>query len=219
MLKKIIPVLIAAISLLTVMPSRAAEEKRVALTFDDGPHPRQTMKILDYLDKEDIKATFFVIGVNAKQWGDIVREEIERGHEIGNHTYTHDRAKRESAPALKSDLLTNQSLLEEEFGYKTSLFRPPEGVCNENVKSVACDLGYSLILWDIDTKDWAHSSASSIVENVMNNVRDGDVILFHDYVSGENHTLEALKTIVPMLKEEGYTFVTVSELNGKAVNK
>ena len=206
---------LAAVLVFPVIPASASSDKRqkkVALTFDDGPHPRITRQILDYLDKEDIKATFFIIGCNAEQWPEIVKEEIVRGHEIGNHTYSHDEKKRGSASQMHDDLAHTDNILRGSFGYETVLFRPPQGVCNDNVISAASDFEYKIVLWDVDTHDWAHASTESIVSNVKRNVSDGDIILFHDYISGESHTLDSLKIIIPYLKDEGYTFVTVSDL-------
>ena len=212
--KSLICLLLALIFSFPAVPvsASAAERKTVALTFDDGPHPRITRQILDYLDKEGIKATFFIIGCNAELWPDIVEDEIKRGHEIGNHTYSHNEINRKSAAQMHDDLAHADDILRSSFGYEAVLFRPPQGVCNDNVISAASELSYSIVLWDIDTHDWAHASADSIVKNVKRNVNDGDIILFHDYVSGETHTLEALQIIVPYLKSQGYSFATVSEL-------
>ena len=213
-MKRIICFLLASLLTFSETPVLASsdKQKKVALTFDDGPHPRITRQILDYLDKEDIKATFFIIGCNAEQWPEIVKEEIEKGHEIGNHTYSHDEKKRRSASQMHDDLAHADDILRGSFGYETVLFRPPQGVCNDNVISAASDFEYKIVLWDIDTHDWAHVSTESIVSNVKQNVNEGDIILFHDYTSGESHTLDALKIIVPYLKSEGYTFATVSGL-------
>lgn len=216
-MRRLIPLILIISFLLPLIPaySAPAEEsgpKTVALTFDDGPHPRITEKILDYLDSEQIKATFFIIGVNAELWPDIVKDEISRGHEIGNHTYSHDEKKRNSREEFASDLSHADSILHNDFGYETVLFRPPQGICNDNVMNAASELEYSVVLWNIDTHDWAHNSTENIVSTVMKKVKNGDIILFHDYVSGESHTLDALRVIVPRLKSEGYTFATVSEL-------
>ena len=190
----------------------AEQTKRVALTFDDGPHPQATEKILDLLDKYSVKATFFVIGFNAQQWPHIVEKEISQGHQVGNHTYYHKHANASNRKALENDVGMTESFLCGELGYKTGIFRPPEGLCNEVVRSVAGQMNYSIILWDIDTRDWAHTSTEKMVANVKSNVKNGDIILFHDYVVGKSNTLEALEIIIPWLIEEGYSLVTVSEL-------
>ena len=103
-------------------------------------------------------------------------------------------------------------LISEKCELKAKLFRPPEGYVDEKVKSVAESLGYSIILWNIDTKDWAHASAYQIERTVLENISAGDIILMHDYVSGENSTIEALDRVIPKLLDENYKFVSVSEL-------
>lgn len=188
------------------------EKKYVALTFDDGPHPGRTREILALLKTYNIKATFFVIGFNVEQWSDIVAEEIEEGHEVGNHTFSHKHLSTTKTEDLKNDLMRTDTMLVEKFGYKPTLFRPPEGFINDSVKSVAAEMGYTMVLWDVDTKDWANTGANKMISTVKNKVKSGDIILFHDYIVGKSHTYEALETLIPWLIDEGYTFVTVSEL-------
>jgi len=217
---RIMPLILTAMIIFACLPVNAAKSasvvpKRIALTFDDGPHPRITPEILGYLAEEDIRATFFIIGVNAEQWPELVKKEIEAGHEIGNHTYSHNEKLRMSREAFSSDLIHADSILHDDFGYETVIFRPPQGICNKNVLYAASELDYSIVLWNIDTRDWEHNSTVNIVKTVMDNVKSGDIVLFHDYVSGESHTLDALRIIVPKLKAEGYEFVTVSELNDR----
>ena len=191
--------------------SKQGQTKTVALTFDDGPHPKYTEQILELLDKYSVKATFFVIGFNAVQWPSIVQKEIEKGHEVGNHTYYHKHDNAVNKEKLKEDMEMTESLLCGKFGYKTEIFRPPEGFCTDVVKSVASDMDYSIVLWDVDTRDWENTSAEKIISTVKREVKSGDIILFHDYVVGKSHTLEALEVLIPWLKDQGYTFVTVSE--------
>ncbi len=190
----------------------SSEKKYVALTFDDGPHPGRTREILALLKEYDVKATFFVIGVNVEQWSDIVEEEIRDGHEVGNHTYSHKHLKQSKGEELKNDLIKTDKLITDKFGYRMRLFRPPEGVINDSVKRVAAEMNYQMVLWNVDTRDWANTKASKIISTVRQNTKSKDVILFHDYIVGESHTLEALETLIPWFIEEGYCFVTVSEL-------
>ncbi len=190
------------------------EKKYVALTFDDGPHPRQTEKILDLLDSYNIKATFFVIGLNLEQWGDIVAREIRSGHEVGNHTFSHKHLISEKPEELRSDLQKTDSMLKNKYSYKTRLFRPPEGYISDSVRSISEEFGYTTVLWNVDTRDWANTETEKIVSTVIRHVKSGDIILFHDYVVGESHTYEALLTLIPWLCNEGYSFATVSELYG-----
>lgn len=188
------------------------KEKMIALTFDDGPHKKYTEEILDILDEYSIKATFFVVGVCAEKYPEIIAREIASGHEIGNHTYSHLHLKNANISEIAGEIDKTEQLLIQNNGYSTTLFRPPEGVCNDRVRSVAKDMNYSLVLWTVDTKDWVPSSCESIVNSILGSVDGGEIILMHDYVVGKSNTPDALRIIIPKLLEEGYTFVTVSEL-------
>ncbi len=186
--------------------------KRIALTFDDGPHPRKTPEILDILDKHGVKATFFVVGTNAEYYPHIIKEEAERGHEIANHSYSHSRLSEFTAEQIKEEIERTDVLIKKASGITPTLFRPPEGKYSENIVKVATDMGKSTVIWTVDTLDWAKTPADVIVENIKNNVTYGSIILFHDFTSKQAHTTEALEIIIPYLKSQGYEFVTVSEL-------
>ncbi len=186
----------------------------VALTFDDGPHPKLTPPILDLLAEYGIKATFFTIGMNAQTNPELVERELADGHEVGNHTQTHPDLSALSYQEVYDEVLAAEKAVYAENEYRTHLLRPPGGNVGENVMRLAKNLNYDLILWSVDTRDWAHTDTDTIVRTVNKNVKNGDVILFHDYVSGESHTLEALKQLIPQLISRGYEFVTVSELFG-----
>lgn len=185
----------------------------IALTFDDGPHPRYTRQILDILKKEGIKATFFVIGENIGYYDEgIVADIISNGHELGNHTFNHEHTKNMTNEAFYRDVKACHELIKEKYGYEMKIFRPPEGYVDEKVKNIAKELDYSIIIWSIDTKDWEHVGSDLIVGNIEKNASDGDIILMHDYVSKPNTTIGALERVIKNLKNEGYNFVTVSEL-------
>lgn len=187
---------------------------KIALTFDDGPHPRYTPKILDILDEYGIKATFFVIGVNAENYPTTIEKIIQRGHEIGNHTYSHPHVSCLNSENLKNEVESCESAIYGLTDYKTKLFRPPEGMIDADVRSVLRGLDYKVILWDIDTLDWAHKSPEAISQNVLDNIAAGDIILMHDYISHDSPTPDALRLFIPKLLERGYRFVVVSELIG-----
>lgn len=190
------------------------EEHKIALTFDDGPHGEKTPLILDVLRDNNVKATFFIVGENVSGNEGIVERIISEGHEIGNHTFRHkylfkvDRRVMELEIDLCDDEIFNYS------EYSATLFRPPGGIYNDVLSSVCNERGYDMVLWSIDTRDWAGTSAEDIEKEIMSNVEDGSIILMHDYVCGESYTAEALKSVIPKLKELGYSFVTVSELIG-----
>lgn len=193
-------------------PDKPTEKKLVALTFDDGPHPKYTEQILGVLEKYGVKATFFVVGTNAERFPELVQKEISMGHEIGNHTYSHPNMKSITYDELQSELTQNEELLFSLTGARTTLFRPPCGEISDSVSSVAEDGIYKLVLWNIDTRDWEHTQKKTIVDKVKKNVKPGSVILMHDFIGGESHTPEALPEIIEALLSDGYEFVTVSEL-------
>ncbi len=189
-------------------------DNKIALTFDDGPSSKYTEKILSILDEYNIKATFFVVGANAKEYPDIIKKEIACGHELANHTYSHANLRSLKFDIAKEELCKTERTIAEICNYRTRLIRPPGGKYSDGIKTLAESLDYKLVLWSIDTRDWAHSSVESICKNVLNNVVSGDIILFHDYIPHESPTPEALRIIIPTLIERGFSFVTVSELIG-----
>jgi peptidoglycan/xylan/chitin deacetylase (PgdA/CDA1 family) len=197
------------------------ESNKIALTFDDGPHPRQTPIILNILEKYGIKATFFVVGINAKNYPDTLKHVAKKGHEIGNHTFSHKYVKGKDADTISEDLELCNKTIYEICGKTPTLFRAPGGLMDEiSVSNEQAFKPYNIIYWSIDTMDWDHHSPESIAEMVLSTVRSGDIILMHDYIGHNSPTAEALELIIPKLLERGYVFVTVSELineNNKSV--
>ena len=184
----------------------------IALTFDDGPHPKKTPKILDLLSEFGIHATFFMIGQNIEYYPRVAKRIISEGHEIGNHTYSHPRLTKAQKGCLTEEMISCERSMQEILGCGSSIFRPPEGIVDADVRRVASDMGYNVILWSVDTRDWAGTSTEDIVSNVIANVHPGDIILMHDYTGNKCHTIDALRLLLPKLSEKGYNFVTVSEL-------
>ncbi len=185
---------------------------KIALTFDDGPHPKQTEEILKILEKHNVKATFFVIGVNVKNYGKSLENIISNGHEIGNHTFSHHVLKYMSKQEILNEISKTEYELWDQYGYNPKLLRPPCGSYDDNLVDIATEKDLKIVLWNIDTEDWAHTSVDRMTKNVLKNVKGGDIILFHDYISGRTNTAKALDIIIPRLKEIGYEFVTVSQL-------
>ena len=216
-MKKLLAVVIA---LMTIVPVSAADvvyswknsEKKIALTFDDGPHPVHTPEILDILDEYGIRATFFVIGQNIEFWSDLVSREAEAGHEIGNHTFNHKNLKILDLPGIEKEICDTENAVYSCTGIRTKLLRPPEGKVGEELCKAAKNINYTVVCWSVDTRDWDHTPVDVIVNNVLSTAEGGDIILFHDFVAGDSPTPEALRKIIPVLLEEGYEFVTVSEL-------
>lgn len=189
---------------------------QVALTFDDGPHPKYTQDILDILEEYHITATFFVIGVNATLYPDALSAISESGCEIGNHTFTHENLRSSCCDDIKKELSQCEAAINERINVETKIFRPPQGAYTKALEDTAESMGYDIILWSIDTEDWAHTPADKIAQNVLNSLNNGDIILMHDYISGKNTTCEALRILIPEILKRGYEFVTVSELiNGE----
>ena len=186
--------------------------KRIALTFDDGPHPRHTPEILDILAEYGVKATFFVVGSNAEYYDGLVSRAQSEGHEIGNHTYHHYHTANTDAASLVRDMAACDEVLLRQTGKKPTLFRPPEGVFNEEMKEFCDENDYTIVMWSIDTRDWAHTPICEIVKNVREHARDGAIILMHDFIGKKSPTPAALRQIIPMLQELGFEFVTVSRL-------
>ena len=187
------------------------EDKVVALTFDDGPHPKYTEQILDVLDEYGVKATFFVIGKNAEAYPDIVKEETARGHEVESHTFSHRYANSYGYGEAVKELSSNEDAL----GKKPLFVRPPGGIVSASFKRAANDMSYKIVLWSVDTLDWKCPGADYVVNTVLNNTDNGDIILMHDFVGGRSSTVEALKRVIPALIDRGYSFVTVKELTGE----
>ena len=192
---------------------------KIALTFDDGPHPRYTEEILNILAEYNIKATFFIIGVNAENYPEDLQKIIESGCEIGNHTYSHVRINKLDQTQIRHQITKCEDTLYQLTGIRPCVFRPPEGILSKCLNNIVEEMNYNVVLWSIDTLDWAMNPSEKISETVMKNLKGGDIILMHDYVSGGNTTCEALRLIIPQILAKGYEFVTVSELiNGDRVN-
>ena len=188
------------------------DEMKIALTFDDGPDGKITDEILDILDEYGIKATFFVIGKNCEEHPEILERIANNGHEIGNHTYSHPHLTGLNRSRLSQELRKTEEIVFNITGTKTNLFRPPEGVYSELIAQTCDSLGYRAILWSVDTTDWRSPDADKIVGTVLDNASPGVIILCHDYIAGKSNTPAALRKFIPCLIEQGYVFVTVSEL-------
>ncbi len=186
--------------------------KRIALSFDDGPHPTFTPKILSLLEKYGIKATFFMIGCNVALYPSVAKAVSDGGHEIGNHTYSHPHMKQITLAQLTDEVRKTEDLLAQNRIPKPKLFRPPEGFRSKEQVNCLEDAGYQTIIWSLDTHDWQGKRADEIVSVVLNGVQGGDVLLFHDYTARHNTTITALEQLIPRLLKDGYEFVTVSEL-------
>ncbi|AWB47038.1 polysaccharide deacetylase [Paenibacillus sp. CAA11] len=189
--------------------------KLIALTFDDGPHPAQTVEILNLLKQYNVPATFFVIGKQVAENPDVVKRIVAEGHELANHTYSHTFFR---LPASSDKVLSEIAKTEEEIykltGHRSKYFRPPGGIYDDTIVQVSKQLGLCPVLWswDQDTRDWSKPGVQRIINKVLKNADNGDIVLFHDRVAGRSQTIQALKTIIPSLQAQGYQMVTVTDL-------
>lgn len=194
-------------ALLTIaQPQIVSDVKRVALTFDDGPHPIYTEPLLDGLKERGVKATFFVTGENASLHPNIIKRMYEEGHLIGNHTYTHIELTKSNREKFKQELVKTNEVLQEITGAEVLYVRPPYGAWDKKLES---ELNMFPILWSVDPLDWCTSNSSCITQAVLKKVGENDIILMHDYYKP---SVDAALTIVDELQKQGYEFVTVDKI-------
>ena len=180
--------------------------KRIALTFDDGPHPYYTEQLLNGLKKREVCATFFVTGEHASLHPDIIERMATEGHLIGNHTYSHMQLTAKNREEFKQELLKTNAVISEITGEEVVYVRPPYGAWDKNFEK---EINMFPVLWSVDPLDWCSDNVSCITENVVSKVKDNDIILMHDYSAS---SVTAALEIVDKLKEKGYVFVTVEEI-------
>lgn len=182
------------------------EIRRIAITFDDGPHPKYTEQLLDGLKERGVHATFFVTGEHAELHPDVIKRMQEEGHLIGNHTYSHIQLRSSNQDQFKEELIRTNQVIKDITGEDTIYVRPPYGSWD---KSFEQELNMIPVLWTIDPLDWCSSDASCVVSRVTVKAKENDIILLHDYY---DTSVKAALEIVDELMEEGYTFVTVEEI-------
>ncbi len=189
------------------------EGPMIALTFDDGPNGKVTQKIVNILQANDAKATFFMVGNRISGDEDTVRKVYQAGCEIANHSYSHANLTSLNAAGVQQQVQKVQKLVGQIVPEPPKLLRPPYGAYDAGTKKAA---GLPLVLWSIDTLDWQHRNSATTVQKVLSSVKEGDIILMHDL---QPSTATACETLIPELKKRGFQLVTVSELleqrNGK----
>ena len=205
----------------TLYHQGAGGEHQVAITFDDGPDPRWTPQILDILKAANVKAAFFLVGVNAERYPGLVRRIVNEGHEIGNHTYYHPNLALCWPEHVRLELNATQLLLETITGRATTLFRPPYAADTSPSQlseltplQIAQDLNYLVVLENIDPQDWAKPGADIILQRVKQQRRDGSIVLLHDAGGNRSQTVAALPRILEWLHTRGDTVVPLSTLLG-----
>lgn len=186
--------------------SASGEQKKIALTFDDGPHPYYTEQLLDGLKERDVVATFFVTGEHAALHPDVILRMQKEGHLIGNHTYSHMQLTTGNREAFKEELIKTSETIKEITGKDVEYVRPPYGTWD---KSLEEELNMFPVLWSVDPLDWCSEDAACVANRVISKVGEGDIILMHDYYAS---SVTAALEIVDALLADGYVFVTVEEI-------
>lgn len=184
-------------------------EKVLALTFDDGPHPIHTQKLLDVLKAENVKATFFVIGKMVEKHPELLKAIYEGGHEIGNHTFSHVTLTKIPQEDILTEYRANNDIVQKTIGLQMTVCRPPGGDYDAQVIQAATECGLTTVLWTDDPGDYANPGTNVVAERTMAKLSNGGIILLHD---GIEQTLEVLPQIIAYARSKGFRFVTSTEL-------
>jgi peptidoglycan-N-acetylglucosamine deacetylase len=197
-----------------VMGELPTKERKVSLTFDDGPNPDATPRILDALGKADVKATFFVLGAHAERWPDLVHRIVSEGHQVGNHGYFHRKLHLRSPFYVKRDLVLGKRAIERAGGETPRFFRAPHGFRSPWVTAIAKSLGERTIGWSLGVWDSDKPGVRAIVDRTIEGARDGSIILLHDgdgyNANGDRtQTAAAVPGIVAGLRDRGFELVTL----------
>ena len=194
---------------------RAQDDKTIALTFDDGPHPPYTSQILDVLDRYQVPATFFCVGMHASAHTEELARMNERGHGLGNHTWSHPFLPDLTWPEIATQLERTDEVLAKTVGLGgTRLFRPPYGSRTPEIlaRLTAEQPGRTVVLWDVEPFDWQLPGADAITRRVLARARPGSIAVIHDGGGDRSQTVEALPAIIEGLLARDYRFVLVDEL-------
>lgn len=188
------------------------DEKVVALTFDDGPNKIYTQQVLDVLKKHNTKATFYVVGTNAKSSPELIKQIMEQGHELGNHSMNHDKMKGISVEQITQDIQAVDQILKD-YGYNKEItYRAPYALTSANLRTALRNLNKRMVLFTFSPFDWKKISAQQIYNNIMKELKPGLIILLHDGGGNRANTVKATDMLITTLHEKGYKFVTVSDL-------
>src|SRR5262245_17357459 len=182
----------------------------VALTFDDGPDPYHTPRVLNVLDEHHVRATFFMMGRNVERYPEVAREVLRRGHEIGNHSYSHPKLVLMSPQRVREEIERTDALLRGVGVTGTIHFRPPHAAKFIVLPCVLVQMKRLSVLGDVDPEEWKERPAAVMTESILRQTRPGSIIGLHDPAGAE--TLRTLENILPALTAQGYRFETVSQL-------
>jgi peptidoglycan/xylan/chitin deacetylase (PgdA/CDA1 family) len=190
-------------------------EKKIALTFDDGPDNKYTPQILDVLHKYRVPATFFVVGSRSKTHPAIIKRIVNEGHALGNHSYNHPNPAHLSEAQFQNQIENTQRVLRQIIGFEPRLIRTPYGALNEAQLHWAARHGFVVVNWDIDSLDWKQLDSAQVLANILSHAHQGAIVLQHS-AGGDRQdlsgTVKALPTVIEKLKMQGYELVTVPQL-------
>jgi len=191
--------------------------RQIALTYDDGPNDPHTLRLLDVLAKHNINATFFLIGRYVRERPEIVREIVQAGHVVGNHTFTHPLLTLKNEAQIRKQISDCRAALEDAIGEHSNLFRPPFGGRRPAVLRVAHELGLEPVMWSVTGYDWSAPPAAVIERKIAKQIRGGDVVLLHDgghkqIGADRSQTVIATDHLLTRYKAEGCEFVTVPQM-------
>lgn len=189
-----------------VSSSMVEEPPKIAITFDDGPSSQCTGRLLDGLKERNVKATFFLIGENAKENPELVRRLDEEGHLIGNHTYHHVEITKVSDEEAKKEILDTNKVITSITGKSVEYMRPPFGLWQRNLEM---EIEVLPVMWTIDPLDWTTENVDEIVNKVVTEAEENDIILLHDCYDS---SVDAALRIIDILQKKGFEFVTVDQL-------
>ncbi len=185
------------------------DDGKIAVSFDAAWGGEKTIKILDILDENGIKATFFLVDIWTQRFPELVKEIAARGHEIGNHSTTHPKMSSLSRDRIAQELETMSANVEKLIGTRPTLFRPPYGDYNNDVVLTARQNGYEAVQWSVDSLDWKNKGVQPLIDRATKNVKSGDIVLFHN---DSQYIVEALPAVLKSYREQGLTPGPVSSV-------
>lgn len=186
---------------------------RIAITFDDGPTPNITERVLAELEKRRVRATFFMIGQNVKAHPSLARTVVDAGHEVGNHSYTHPQLGKLPAERVEDELKRTQDVIADATGKVPQWFRPPYGSFNKKEQGIIpMKLGLGIVYWSVDPRDWSQPGASNITSRVLGGTQPGSIVLMHDLHA---QTADAVGAILDGLEEKAFAFSNMTRFLGQ----
>lgn len=193
----------------TPLPKVDPDKPMLAITFDDGPHITNTKRAMSLLEQYNGRGTFFMLGKLVNTYPDVVKDMYERGFQLANHSWSHPNLKKKDILVANEEIFNTQNAIYSITGYDPNWFRPPYGAYNEGIKQLSNSGGVNIMLWTGDTLDWKYRDGESVKQAILRDAHDGAVILLHDI---HKTSIDGLELALPILKEQGYQFVTMDTL-------